>query len=183
MALASNEISNEVEAYIANADTSFSTTAGGITVGANESARINAVAAAASASIAIGGTAGVALAGAGAEATNVIATKIGSVIPDSVFVFCAHFDATSNEPFIDTPGADDNGTGTVTLLTAARLLSTVSVDYTIKFVAFDREEQGLVGSSAYVDAHAQAGPHRGQAAEGFAARELVATVDGLCHGR
>ena len=36
---------------------------------------------------------------------------------------------------------------------AARVLSQYPSDYTIKFIAFDREEQGLHGSSAYVDAH------------------------------
>jgi hypothetical protein len=81
---------------------------------------------------------------------NVIATKVGSVEPDSVFVLCAHYDATSEVAFVDTPGADDNGTGTVTLLTAARLLSTVSVDYTVKFVLFAGEEQGMVGSDYWV---------------------------------
>ena len=88
---------------------------------------------------------------------NVIATKIGTVQPDSVFVFCAHYDATSEDPFNDTPGADDNGTGTVTLLTAARLLSTVSLDYTVKFVLFAGEEQGMVGSGFWVEEMAAAG--------------------------
>ena len=88
---------------------------------------------------------------------NVIATRTGSVQPDSVFVICAHYDATSEQPFVDTPGADDNGTGTVTLLTAARLLSTVSVDYTVKFVLFAGEERGMVGSDYWVSDMAAAG--------------------------
>jgi len=82
---------------------------------------------------------------------NVIATKTGTVEPDSVFVLCAHYDATSEDAFHYTPGADDNGTGTVTLLTAARLLSTVSSDYTVKFVLFAGEEQGMVGSEYWVE--------------------------------
>jgi hypothetical protein len=88
---------------------------------------------------------------------NVIATKTGSVQPDSVFVLCAHYDATSEAAFQDTPGADDNGTGTVTLLTAARLLSTVATDYTVKFVLFAGEEQGMVGSDYWVQDMAAAG--------------------------
>ncbi len=91
------------------------------------------------------------------DVPNVIATKIGSLQPDSVFVLCAHYDATSEAPFQDTPGADDNGTGTVTLLTAARLLSTVSLDYTVKFVLFAGEEQGMVGSDFWVQEMAAAG--------------------------
>jgi hypothetical protein len=88
---------------------------------------------------------------------NVIATKTGSVQPDSVFVICAHYDATSESAQHSTPGADDNGTGTVTLLTAARLLAPLATDYTIKFVLFAGEEQGLVGSSYWVGDMAAAG--------------------------
>ena len=91
------------------------------------------------------------------QVPNVIATKTGSLQPDSVFVLCAHYDATSEAPFQNTPGADDNGTGTVTLLTAARLLSTVSLDYTVKFVLFAGEEQGMVGSDYWVQDMAAAG--------------------------
>jgi Zn-dependent M28 family amino/carboxypeptidase len=54
-------------------------------------------------------------------------------------------------------GPDDNGTGTVTLLTAARLLSTVSLDYSVKFVLFAGEEQGMVGSDHWVEEMAAAG--------------------------
>jgi len=89
--------------------------------------------------------------------SNVIATKTGIVQPDSVFVICAHYDATSDLARYYTPGADDNGTGTVALLTAARLLSSVSVDYTVKFVLFAGEEQGLIGSQHWVADMAAAG--------------------------
>lgn len=88
---------------------------------------------------------------------NVIATKTGVVEPDSVFVFCAHYDAISESPQYNTPGADDNGTGTVALLTAARLLANLQTDYTVKFVLFAGEEQGLVGSQHWVSDMAQAG--------------------------
>ncbi len=88
---------------------------------------------------------------------NVIATKVGRVHPDSVFVICAHYDATSESANFVTPGADDNGTGTAAVLTAARLLSTVATDYTVKFVLFAGEEQGLVGSSDWVAEMATAG--------------------------
>ena len=47
VSLAHNSISNEVEAYVANADTSFTTTTGGITIDALENAGIRAVSAAA----------------------------------------------------------------------------------------------------------------------------------------
>ena len=88
---------------------------------------------------------------------NVVATKVGRVQPDSVYVICAHYDATSENSRYDTPGADDNGTGTVAVLTAARLLSAVATDYTVKFVLFAGEEQGLVGSGYWVADMAAAG--------------------------
>lgn len=88
---------------------------------------------------------------------NVIATKVGRAQPDSVFVVCAHYDATSEDPFHDTPGADDNGSGVVALLTTARLFQSLAVDYTVKFVLFAGEERGLVGSDAWVADMADAG--------------------------
>lgn len=88
---------------------------------------------------------------------NVIAIKTGAVEPDSVFVICAHYDATSENTQYNTPGADDNGTGTVTVLTAARLLADLQTDYTVKFVLFAGEEQGLIGSQHWVSDMAQAG--------------------------
>src|SRR5262249_5201860 len=64
VALAQNEIDNEVEAYARNAN--VRTTAGGIAITSDESATIEATSAAASLSAAIAGTAGVAVSGAGA---------------------------------------------------------------------------------------------------------------------
>ena len=88
---------------------------------------------------------------------NVVATQNGRVQPDSIFVICAHYDATSENPRYDTPGADDNASGTVAVLTAARLLSTHAVDYTVWSVLFAGEEQGMVGSGAWVADQVAAG--------------------------
>jgi hypothetical protein len=88
---------------------------------------------------------------------NVIATQTGVVHPDSIFVFCAHYDAISENQRFLTPGADDNGSGVATLLTAARLLSDTSLDYTVKFVLFGGEEGGLVGSADWVSEQGTAG--------------------------
>ena len=78
---------------------------------------------------------------------NVVGTMLGTVYPDQIFIVGAHFDSVSN------PGADDNASGVGLVLEAARILTQYPSDYTIRFIAFDREEQGLIGSSAYVDAH------------------------------
>jgi hypothetical protein len=87
VSLAHNEISNVVEASVSNADTKFRTTGpDAITLDARENASISAVSAAAVASGAVAGTAGIALSGAGAEATNVILTSTRAFIQDSQIV-------------------------------------------------------------------------------------------------
>ena len=81
---------------------------------------------------------------------NVVATLPGTTHPEEIYVICGHYDDTS--PYYTTyaPGADDNATGTIAALEAARVLKDTDFEATIKFVCFSREEQGLVGSSAYV---------------------------------
>jgi len=88
---------------------------------------------------------------------NVIATQVGAVHPDSIYVLCAHFDATSEDPQVFTPGADDNASGSIAVLTAARLLARRTLACTVKYVLFGGEEQGLRGSRAWVQAQAAAG--------------------------
>ena len=83
VALAENQISNEIESYINNAV--VTTTAGDVAVEAKENATITARTAAAAVSAAVGAY-GVAVSGAGAEATNVILTKTNAYIEDSTLV-------------------------------------------------------------------------------------------------
>ncbi len=78
---------------------------------------------------------------------NVVGVKPGATDPDDIFVVGAHYDSLNN------PGADDNGSGTAALMEAARVLSPYEFENTIVFIAFDREGQGLAGSTAYVAAH------------------------------
>jgi subtilisin-like proprotein convertase family protein len=80
---------------------------------------------------------------------NVVATKTGLLFPNEHYVICAHYDDMPSSTL--APGADDNASGVSAVLEAARLLSTGTFDYTLKFVAFDEEEQGLIGSWAYAD--------------------------------
>lgn len=56
----------------------------------------------------------------------------------------AHYDAVPG-----TPGADDNATGVAVLLELARAFSTEPLSYPVRFLAFDMEEYGLLGSQAY----------------------------------
>ena len=56
----------------------------------------------------------------------------------------AHYDAV-----LGSPGADDNATGVAVLLELARFFSSESARFPIRLVAFDLEESGLLGSTAY----------------------------------
>src|SRR4029077_12671827 len=52
-------------------------------------------------------------------------------------------------------GATDNGTGSCVVMETARVImkSGIKPKRTIRFVLFSGEEQGLVGSGKYVEAH------------------------------
>jgi hypothetical protein len=78
---------------------------------------------------------------------NVIGTLPGRV--QEYVVICGHFDSANQT----CPGADDNASGTAAVMEAARLLRSYRFDYTIKFIAFGGEEQGLKGSQQYMVAH------------------------------
>ena len=79
---------------------------------------------------------------------NVVGTKLGVLYPDQEFIVGAHYDSVGN------PGADDDASGVALILDCARVVTQYDSDYTIRFVAFTREEQGLYGSYAYVADHA-----------------------------
>lgn len=59
-------------------------------------------------------------------------------------VIGAHYDG------VDVPAANDNASGTATMMEIARVLSSQKLAYNIKFMAFGAEEIGLVGSEQYV---------------------------------
>lgn len=85
----------------------------------------------------------------GTDMRNVIGEMIGTSRPDSVIIICGHLDCVSEIPESDAPGAEDNGSGTVSVLEAARILSQYQTDLTVRFIAFTGEEQGLIGSDYY----------------------------------
>ncbi|HEC75946.1 MAG TPA: M20/M25/M40 family metallo-hydrolase [Thermoplasmatales archaeon] len=63
---------------------------------------------------------------------------------NKIFIVCAHFDSVPG-----SPGADDDGSGTAAVLSAAKIMSQYKFEHTIKFVTFSGEEQGLLGSYHY----------------------------------
>lgn len=81
---------------------------------------------------------------------NTVAEIRGSEKPDEVVLLGAHLDSWD----LGT-GSTDNGTGSMAVLEAARALSKLGLKpkRTIRFVLFSGEEEGLVGSVKYVEAH------------------------------
>ncbi|WP_160137698.1 M28 family peptidase [Chryseobacterium sp. c4a] len=80
-----------------------------------------------------------------ATSKNLIITKTGTVYPNKYVIICGHYDT------ITGPGVNDNGSGTSIILEAARILKDVPTEYSIKFIHFSGEEQGLIGSTHYVN--------------------------------
>jgi hypothetical protein len=82
-------------------------------------------------------------------ARNVIGTKIGLRHPDEIVLVTAHVDDMPETGL--APGADDNASGSVGVMTLARIFEDVRFQRTIRFVLYTGEEQGLLGSNAYAD--------------------------------
>ncbi|MBB3859256.1 hypothetical protein GGQ88_000496 [Novosphingobium hassiacum] len=83
-------------------------------------------------------------------ADNVIA-EIPGTDPKAGYVMAgAHFDS-----WIAGDGASDNGAGSVAVIEAARLIakSGIRPKRTIRFALWSGEEQGLLGSKAYIEQH------------------------------
>lgn len=76
---------------------------------------------------------------------NLVITKTGTVYPNKYVIICGHFDS------IYGPGTNDNGSGTSIILEAARIMKNVPTEYSIKFIHFSGEEQGLYGSYHYAN--------------------------------
>lgn len=80
----------------------------------------------------------------GDEAHNLVAELRGTRRPEEIVVVAAHLDAYF-------AGADDNSSGVAALLEIARLASEQRFTRTLRFVAFDLEERGSIGSTRYVE--------------------------------
>ncbi|MGZ3461001.1 MAG: M28 family peptidase [Archangium sp.] len=78
--------------------------------------------------------------------SNLIAEVRGTEHPDEVVLVGAHYDAYYS-------GADDNSSGVAAMLEMARLAAGKRFARTVRFMGFDLEELGSVGSTRYVQAH------------------------------
>ena len=84
------------------------------------------------------------------QAFNIIGEIRGSEKPDEVVIIGAHMDSWDL-----ATGATDNGTGTAAVLEALRAIKVMGVapKRTIRGILFSGEEEGDLGSHAYVAAH------------------------------
>ncbi|MEM0542614.1 M28 family peptidase [Flavobacterium sp. j3] len=81
---------------------------------------------------------------AGTVCKNLVVTKTGTVYPNTFIIICGHYDT------INGKGTNDNGSGVVTIFEVARLLRNIPTEYSIKFINFSGEEDGLLGSQHFV---------------------------------
>jgi len=101
------------------------------------------------------------------QSRNVVAVKRGPP-GDAQVVLGGHYDTVAG-----VPGANDNGSGTATVLTIARAIADRSYPFTVRFMLFGSEELGLRGSSDYV---------RGLSKEQRAATLAMLNFDALATG-
>ena len=93
----------------------------------------------------------------GTTSNNIIGRLYGED-RNNWYLAIAHMDSTGEatpgwQVGQKAPGADDNGSGTATIMEAARAITSsgIALDKSIEFVFFSGEESGLVGSEHYVD--------------------------------
>ncbi len=80
---------------------------------------------------------------------NVVGMRPGTTSPDELVVIGAHYDHIP-----ECLGADDNASGVAATLEIARLLAKVPFERSIVIGCWDEEEDGLIGSEAFVAASA-----------------------------
>ena len=77
---------------------------------------------------------------------NIIGEKRGGSSPEKVYILGAHYDTLPG-----TPGADDNASAIAVLLEVARIIQSISLNSTVKLIAFSLEEYSYVGSNHYAE--------------------------------
>ena len=91
---------------------------------------------------------------------NAVAIQRGTERPDEVVIVQGHIDSRGTDVMdwqSDAPGANDDGSGTVLVLEAARQLSKRQYPVTIVYALLSGEEQGLYGGRLMADYAAEQG--------------------------
>ncbi len=88
--------------------------------------------------------------------TNIVATLKGKQPESSarMYVVSGHYDSMCTSPIdakCDSPGANDDASGTAAVLEMARVMAKYEFDATIVFMTVPGEEQGLLGSTYFAE--------------------------------
>jgi Zn-dependent M28 family amino/carboxypeptidase len=92
----------------------------------------------------------------GATVINVVAVLPGTMPEASrrAYYVVGHYDSRASEGLdadADSPGANDNASGTAVVMEIARVLADQPLESTVVFLATAGEEQGLLGAKAHAD--------------------------------
>ncbi|MBA3730227.1 MAG: M28 family peptidase, partial [Sphingomonas sp.] len=85
---------------------------------------------------------------------NAVAIQRGTERPNDVVIITGHIDSRVSDVMnaaADSPGANDDGSGTAAVIEAARVLSKHKFPATIVYAALSGEEQGLLGGKILAD--------------------------------
>lgn len=86
----------------------------------------------------------------GQSGVNLEIVKPGTDPAAGDLLLGAHYDTVAG-----SQGADDNASGVAAVMEVARLLKPIELRQTVRFVFFDQEEAGLLGSRAYTRSDAR----------------------------
>ncbi|KAI0356646.1 peptidase [Trametes cingulata] len=90
-----------------------------------------------------------------AQSSIIVRINGSSPTDDGVVVIGAHLDSTNTWPFLPAPGADDDGSGSMSILEAYRALVAAGFhpERPVEFHWYSAEEGGLLGSQAVARAY------------------------------
>ncbi len=107
--------------------------------------------------------------------SNVIATRLGRVYPTRYWIIGGHLDSRGDssvqQPDFPAPGADDNASGAIAALIAAKYMQPFPFRYTVRYIGWNAEEQGLYGSNR----HATRARARSDTIMGVLNADMIAT--------
>jgi Zn-dependent M28 family amino/carboxypeptidase len=111
------------------------------------------------------------------EVVNVLAIQRGTADPQRVIIISAHIDSRVSDVADFTspsPGANDDGSGTVAVIEAARVLSKHKFPATLVYAVLSGEEQGLYGGKILAD-YARA---QGWRVEAVLNNDIIGNIEG-----
>lgn len=76
---------------------------------------------------------------------NIVGRKPGAKDEKTTWIVCGHYDGVAG-----SPAADDNGSAVTGYMEMLRIMAPYAFERSIRFIAFDFEEMGMVGSKRYV---------------------------------